>query len=146
VGSRFWQASSAVRSRESLTPSCRRAVLEKCPLLSMGSGKFGIPWERTHRAKASPDGELADPPAFGELAVPVDDGLPPQAAVSRAAAMTVMMTAAARVLRGRGCRGPGPRPGRPLMISCLLAAGQGDCGFMAASVPAGGGGHITRRR
>ena len=46
--------------------------------------------------------------------------------------MTVMM-AAARVLRGRGCRGPGP-------------AGQGDCVFMAASVPASGHGYITRRR
>jgi hypothetical protein len=33
-----------------------------------------------------------------------------------------------------------------LFISCLFAAGQGDCGFMAASVPVGGGGRITRRR
>ena len=75
--------------------------MEKCPLLSMGSGKFGIPWERTHRAKASPEGELADPPAVGELAEPVDDGLAAHAAVSRAAAMTVM-TAAARARQGRG--------------------------------------------
>jgi len=56
--------------------------------------------------------------------------------------MTVM-TAAARARRGPGGRGPGPRP-EELFISCLFAAGQGDCGSMAASVPAGCSGHITR--
>jgi hypothetical protein len=103
--------------------------LEKCPLLSMGSGKFGIPWERTHRAKASPDGDVADRAASGEAPEPVDDELlAPHAAVSRAAVARTVMTTAVRALRGRAGRGPG------------------DCVFMAASVPPGGGGHITRRK
>jgi hypothetical protein len=33
-----------------------------------------------------------------------------------------------------------------LFIWLLLATGQGDCVFMAASVPASGRGCITRRR
>jgi hypothetical protein len=32
-----------------------------------------------------------------------------------------------------------------LFVLCLFAAGLGDCRFMAASVPGGGGGHITHR-
>jgi hypothetical protein len=96
------------------------------------------------REKASADGELADPPAFGEPPEPVDDGLL-HAAASRAAAAMTVMTAATRGRRSHDGRGPGPRPGQSF-ISLLLAAGQGDCRFMAASVPAGGGGRITRRR
>ena len=42
-------------------------------------------------------------------------------------------------------RTAGPHRSHVSGISCLLAAGQGDCRFMAASVPAGGG-RITRRR
>jgi hypothetical protein len=59
--------------------------------------------------------------------------------------MTVM-TATARARRGQGRRGPDPRPGGQLFISCLFAAGLGDCGFMAVSVLADGGGRINRRR
>src|SRR5215469_4074490 len=59
------------------------------------------------------------PPVDGGLLL--DDGLPPHAAVSAAAATTVM-TAATRIRRDQGCRGPGPRPGL-LFISCLHAAG-----------------------
>jgi hypothetical protein len=47
----------------------------------------------------------------------VDDGLLPHAVASKAAAMTV--------------------------VTATIRAG--DCRFMAASVPAGGGGRITRR-
>src|SRR5262249_9721521 len=90
------------------------------------------------------DEECADPPPFDEPPDPLDDGLPPHAAASRTAAMTVM-TAATRARRGQSVRGPGPRPGQ-LLISSLVAAGHGDCAFMAASVPAGGGRRITRRR
>src|SRR5579864_8988656 len=109
------------------------------PLLS-GPGKFGTPCERMHRAKLTSDGVFAGVPAFGEPPDPADDGLLLHAAASRAAAAMPVMTAAARARRGQG----GRRPGQ-LLISCLFAAGQGDCGFMAASVPADGGARFTRR-
>ena len=142
-GHRRWQARWAVWSRELLTPSCSMSSLGICPLLS-GSGKFGMPWERMHREKATGIGEFADPPAFGEPPDPVDDGLALHAAASTAAAAMTVMTPAARARRGQGGRGPCPRP-EELFISCL-AAGLGDCGFIAASVPAGGGRRITRRK
>jgi hypothetical protein len=56
-----------------------------------------------HREKLTIDGEFVDPPAFGEPPDPADDGLPLQAAASRAAAMMVV-TAAIRVHRSRGDR------------------------------------------
>jgi hypothetical protein len=56
-------------------------------------------------------------PALGEPADPVDDGLLLHAAASKAAAMAI--------------------------VTATIRAG--DCGFMALSVPADGGGHITRR-
>src|SRR6266705_303345 len=80
AGFRFAQAYVAALARDSPTLRNARtaASLGICPLLS-GSGKSGTPWERTHRAKATADGEFADPPAFGEPPGPVDDGLPPHA-------------------------------------------------------------------
>ncbi len=60
----------AARSRDLLTPSCCSACLENFPLLS-GSGKFGTPWARTHRAKATCWEAAASLPYLG-------DGLPPE--------------------------------------------------------------------
>src|SRR5215472_17318231 len=62
------------------------------------------------------------PPVPVDDGLLLDDGLPPHAAVSRAAAAMTVMTAATRIRRGQGCRGPGPRPGL-LFISYLHAAG-----------------------
>ena len=72
--------------------------------LLVGSGKFGTPCERMQRAKAS-CWEFVDPPAFDELPGPVDDGLPPHAAVSRARPAVAMMAAALRAVRGHARRG-----------------------------------------
>lgn len=58
--------------------------------------------------------------------------------------MTVI-TAAPCARRGEGGRMPGLWL-EELFVLCLFAAGLGDCRFMAASVPGGGGGHITHRR
>src|SRR4030088_2857140 len=54
-----------------------------CPL-ALGSGKFGTPWARTHRAKASSCETNDDdaPPVPVDDGLPLDDGLPPHAAVS----------------------------------------------------------------
>jgi hypothetical protein len=65
----------------------------------LGSGYFGTPWERMHRAKASAwelaGGGLADPPASGEPE-PADDGpLPLLHAATTRARPAVAMTAAA---------------------------------------------------
>jgi hypothetical protein len=59
-------------------------------------------------------GEFADPPAFGELLEPVDDGLPPgpvddglplHAAASRTRAAVAMMAATVRAAGGDARRG-----------------------------------------
>lgn len=47
AGIRCWQARWAAWSRELLTPSCCALALAIPPSLG-GSGKFGIPCERTH--------------------------------------------------------------------------------------------------
>src|ERR1700722_19844011 len=106
----------AARSRDLLTPSCSRACLENAPLL-LGSGKFGTPWARTHRAKASACETNADdaPPVPVDDGLPRDDGLPPEPAdelpphaASRARPMVVMMMAAA--VRVAGSMGIGFMP------------------------------------
>jgi len=76
------------------------------------------------RAKASGVTVCADVPAFGLAPDPVDDELPPHAAVSAAAAAMTVMRPATRARRN----------------------GQGECMFMATSLPAVGGGHVTRTR
>ena len=93
----------AARSRDLLTPSCSSACLENAPLL-LGSGKFGTPWARTHRAKASTCETNAD----GALGAPVADGLPPEPvdelpphAASRARPTVAMMMATAVRAAGR---------------------------------------------
>jgi hypothetical protein len=48
------------------------------------------------REKASGDWELGDPPAFGEPPEPVDDGLPPHAAVSSTRPAVMARTPARR--------------------------------------------------
>ena len=114
----------AARSRDLLTPSSTSACLENAPLL-LGSGKFGTPWARTHRAKASTCETYADdaPPAPVDdaLLVRVDDGRPPEPvdelppqAVSRARPAVAMMTAAVRAAgrMGIGFMPAVLRPGR----------------------------------
>jgi hypothetical protein len=83
--------------------------------LLSGSGKLGTPWERMHREALIAERELADPPASGEPPAPAGDGVLLHAAASRAAAAMTAMTGMSRAV------------------------------FMAASVPAGGAAHITRR-
>jgi hypothetical protein len=53
----------------------------------------------------TPISEFADLPAFDEPLEPVDDGLPPHAAASRARAAVAMMAAAVRAAGGRARRG-----------------------------------------
>lgn len=94
-----------------LTPSCCGLTLGIAPLLS-GSGKFDTPRERMQAEKASGlgDAELrADPSARGGPSEPdEDDGLPPQAAASRAKAIR---TAELRAVHG------GRRTTRSLIMS-----------------------------
>jgi hypothetical protein len=59
-----------------------------------GVSQFGTPWERMHCECTTAAVEVADPPAPGEP--PAGDGLPSQAAASRARAAVVMGVAAAR--------------------------------------------------
>src|SRR5215470_18356543 len=83
AGSRFWQAPVTALIRDTLTPSCRGLEPGNFPMKDGGgSGKFGTPCERIQREKASADGGPAGPPAFGEPPEPVNEGLPPHAAVS----------------------------------------------------------------
>ena len=86
---------------ELLTPSCCELSFGSSPLL-LGSGKLGTPFERIQRAKASiwePGAwALAGPPAFDAPPGPVDDGLPPHAAASRARATPVKMETAVRAV------------------------------------------------
>jgi hypothetical protein len=125
--SRCAQALWATWNWELLTPICCGVTLGTPPV-RVGSGKAGTPCERTQWEKATAlelgAWELTGPPAFGEPPEPVDDGLPPHAAASRARAAVAAMAAAIRAAGGRARRGrrmtrvlglPGgchsPRPG-----------------------------------
>jgi hypothetical protein len=70
----------------------------------MGSGKAGTPCERMQWEKATAlelaAWALTGPPAFDEPPEPVDDGLPPHAAASRARAAVAM----AATVRAAGSR------------------------------------------
>jgi hypothetical protein len=86
------------------------------PLL-LGSGKFGTPLERMQREKASgwesTDWVFVGPPAFD---VPVEGGLPPHAAASRA--RTAVTTMAAALCEPAGRAPSGPRLTRGCSSSC----------------------------
>jgi hypothetical protein len=104
TGSNRWQTFSAVLSWELLTWSC--CALGNFALLApaWGSGKFGTPWERTQREKATSGAfagspafeELAGPPPAGEAPEPAEDGLPLHAPTRASAQMPTMAAAARR--------------------------------------------------
>jgi hypothetical protein len=102
AGSRCWHAFSAALSWELPIPSC--CALGNFALVApvWGSGKFGTPWERTQRAKAS-SWEFADPPACVELPEAVVDGLPLLHAAAKARTAMEVTAAAVRAIRCRRC-------------------------------------------
>src|SRR5215472_16992890 len=109
AGSRCRQALSAAWYRELLTPSCW--ALGNFPLPD-GSGKFGTPFERMHREKATSW-------VSAELPEPADDGLPPHAA-TRTRPTAAMMAAPVRAAGGRARRSlanghPAERAGHRVM-------------------------------
>jgi hypothetical protein len=61
-------------------------------------------WEKPTADSEPADGELAEPPAFGEPPELVDDGLPLHAAASRARAAVAMTAAAVRAAGGHARR------------------------------------------
>ena len=129
------QALWAAWSWEVLTPTCCGVTLGTPPLL-VGSGKAGTPCERMQWEKATAwelaAWELAGPPAFDEPPGPVDDGLLPHAAVSRARAAATLAAAA------RAAGGPGRRAVRRHGPSPLSGPGRKrEVGFMAALLQPG---------
>ena len=80
-----------------------------CPLL-LGSGKFVTPCARMQRAKASASWAFVDCEspkirAADEPPAAVDDGLAPNAAAGRAAAVVATMAAATRAVCVHTCHG-----------------------------------------
>ena len=106
--SRCAQALWATRNWELLTPTCCGVTLGTPPL-RVESGKAGTPCARMQWEKATvlefAAWELTGPTAFDEPPEPVDDGLPPHAAVSRTRTAVAMMPAAVRAAGGRARRG-----------------------------------------
>jgi hypothetical protein len=121
VGHRDLQACCAAWSWESPTPTCWRLSFGTSPP-RVGSGKFGTPWERMQREKATAS-------FWVELTCATClTGEPPQAAASRArpaaAAITATVRAAgatpavAGVLHGGRRSSPFTRSGGSLLRQC----------------------------